>query len=341
MELPMNAQPGAAALRLSTDMMPARHRVAIWREEFARQFLHLDIEPRDPEHFRADTTLRMLPGLKIASCVVSASLWRRTRRMIGSGAEEIGVMFGWAGPATFSQRGHLFELGFGDAATSLNSEPADLVLPGAISRHVGLIVPLAPLAGLLRGGDATPRRIPRSNEPLRLLWDYLCSLEDNLTLASPGLQQSVVTHVHDLIALALGASRDGSEIAARRGLRAARLCAVKANVRASLANAELSVAIVARRQGITPRYLHMLFEDEGSTFSQFLLGERLDLACRMLGDPRHDCQSIAAVAYAAGFGDLSYFNRTFRSRYHATPREIRMQAGCALQAAPDRSRSSA
>ena len=101
-----------------------------------------------------------------------------------------------------------------------------------------------------------------------------------MTLASPGLQRTVVTHVHDLIALALGASRDGSEIAARRGLRAARLRAVKADVRANLASAELSVSIVARRQGITPRYLHMLFEDEGSTFSQFVLGERLDLARR-------------------------------------------------------------
>ena len=80
------------------------------------------------------------------------------------------------GRPLFSQRGRLFELGFGDAATSLNSEPADLVLPGAMGRHVGLIVPLAPLAGLLRGGDATPRRIPRSNEPLRLLRGYLAAL---------------------------------------------------------------------------------------------------------------------------------------------------------------------
>lgn len=99
-------------------------------------------------------------------------------------------------------------------------------------------------------------------------------------------------------------------------------------MRANLASAELSVAIVASRHGITPRYLHMLFEGEGSTFSQFVLGERLDLARGMLGDPRHDHQSIAAIAYAAGFGDLSYFNRAFRSRFYAMPRESRKQASC-------------
>jgi AraC-like DNA-binding protein len=32
------------------------------------------------------------------------------------------------------------------------------------------------------------------------------------------------------------------------------------------------------------------------------------------------------VAFDVGFGDLSYFNRTFRRRYAATPMEIRQSA---------------
>jgi len=32
---------------------------------------------------------------------------------------------------------------------------------------------------------------------------------------------------------------------------------------------------------------------------------------------------ISDIAYDAGFGDLSYFNRVFRRRYDATPSEIR------------------
>jgi AraC-like DNA-binding protein len=32
------------------------------------------------------------------------------------------------------------------------------------------------------------------------------------------------------------------------------------------------------------------------------------------------------VAYEAGFGDLSYFNRTFRRRYGATPSDVREAA---------------
>ena len=62
------------------------------------------------------------------------------------------------------------------------------------------------------------------------------------------LGRLAATDVHDLIALAIGSSGDGAQIAKRRGLRAARLRAIKADVRANLARADLSVAAVARRK---------------------------------------------------------------------------------------------
>jgi AraC-like DNA-binding protein len=46
-------------------------------------------------------------------------------------------------------------------------------------------------------------------------------------------------------------------------------------------------------------------------------------------DPRYAGRSISAVTYEAGFGDLSYFNRTFRRRCGATPSNVREVARCA------------
>jgi AraC-like DNA-binding protein len=43
----------------------------------------------------------------------------------------------------------------------------------------------------------------------------------------------------------------------------------------------------------------------------------------MLADPGNGRETITALAYAAGFGDLSYFNRTFRRRFRAKPSEVR------------------
>jgi AraC-like DNA-binding protein len=39
-----------------------------------------------------------------------------------------------------------------------------------------------------------------------------------------------------------------------------------------------------------------------------------------------DGWGISAIAYDAGFGDVSYFNRTFRRPYGVTPSEVREAA---------------
>jgi AraC-like DNA-binding protein len=43
----------------------------------------------------------------------------------------------------------------------------------------------------------------------------------------------------------------------------------------------------------------------------------------MLSDWRRNEIGIASIAYDAGFGDLSYFNRAFKRCYGATPSEVR------------------
>ena len=61
-------------------------------------------------------------------------------------------------------------------------------------------------------------------------------------------------------------------------------------------------------------------------FTDLVLDERLARAHRMLSDSRTSELFISAIAYEAGFGDLSYFNRTFRRRYGASPSEVRETA---------------
>jgi AraC-like DNA-binding protein len=85
---------------------------------------------------------------------------------------------------------------------------------------------------------------------------------------------------------------------------------------------------VATHLGVTPRNLQRMFESEGTTFSEFLLGQRLSRAHRMLTEPRGGHSAVATVAYDAGFGDLSYFNRSFKRRFGATPRDIRNAGPC-------------
>src|SRR5262249_40918938 len=105
--------------------------------------------------------------------------------------------------------------------------------------------------------------------------------------------------------------------------RAARLRAIKQDIAIGLDQPDLSVATIAARHRIKPRWVQRLFESEGTTFTEYVLAQRLARAHRLLTDPLHAHHKVSAIALDTGFGDLSYFNRAFRRRYGVTPSELR------------------
>jgi AraC-like DNA-binding protein len=310
-----------APLRFSTDHLPERDRIPIWREEFGRNVLRLDIEALS-EPFHATATLRALPGLRTFGSTSSAVRFDRARSFTVDGDDSLGLVINLTGGRSLAQRGREVALGAGDAVLLLHAEPAALTCTEG--SHLGLVLPRAALAGRVSGlDDATLRPIPGATEALRLLVDYLEAVREDFTPATPELCDLVVTHVYDLIALSLGATRDAAREAAGRGVRAARLRAVKADIVTHLADRGLSLDAVAARQGISPAYVRKLLADAGTSFTDFVLAERLARAHRRLADPRFACRTISDIAFGCGFGDLSYFNRAFRRCYGMTPSAVR------------------
>jgi AraC-like DNA-binding protein len=88
------------------------------------------------------------------------------------------------------------------------------------------------------------------------------------------------------------------------------------------------------RHRVSPRYVQKLFDSDGTTFSEYVLSHRLVHAHRALSDPRRAAEKIATIAFAAGFGDVSYFYRAFRRRYDMLPSDLRAAARrrCAIPA---------
>jgi AraC-like DNA-binding protein len=54
-----------------------------------------------------------------------------------------------------------------------------------------------------------------------------------------------------------------------------------------------------------------------------VLGQRLARVHRWLTEPRHTGSTVAAIAYASGFRDISTFNRAFRQQFGMTPSDAR------------------
>jgi len=132
----------------------------------------------------------------------------------------------------------------------------------------------------------------------------------------------VVSHIHDLVELALtphrAAGKDGLGAVA-----AARLDAALDHIAESFDEPGLTVAAVARRQRISPRYLQRLIETTGTSFTARVNELRLQRAYTLLTGERGHERRISDVALQAGFSDISHFNRLFRIRFGDTPRAVR------------------
>jgi AraC-like DNA-binding protein len=318
-----------ARWRFSTDALPEHERGAALHALSGCTLVALEALPDVPVY--ADFTSRRLPGLGLQTGAMEAVRVERSRRHLADGVADLVLSVPLSGDrgVVCSGRGREVILHPGDAVLWSCAEPhvCRPMIARERGRFLALLLLRAAVAPLVTNiDDAVLRLIPASTGALKLLLNYVGMLEDDEALATPELRRLVVTQIYDLAALAIGATRDAAAIAEGRGVRAARLRAIKADIAERLAQDDLTVAAVASRQRISESYVRKLFESEGSSFSECVLGQRLIRAHRMLTDPRFADRSITSVAFDAGFGDVSYFNRSFRRRFGATPSEIRAEA---------------
>jgi AraC-like DNA-binding protein len=311
-------------VQFSTDAFSERERIAAWRESFGRGFAKLDVEPLPAISFRARMDVRIMPGLSIAYGRGTLGKATRTRELVADGSDTL-VFKIVTCDGLASQFGREVPVAAGDAILLSCADVGSFTYRAPQSAlAVGL--PRAVLRHFLYDPDAALLRVvTRDSAALWLLTSYVRAIVREPAPPSEDLQHLAAAHVQDLIAMALGPSHEAAEIARCRGVRAARLHAAKTYVMQHLDQEGLVAAGVAAHLGVTRRYTHMLFENEGLSFSEFVLAGRLARAHEMLRAPRHASDTISTIAYAAGFADLSHFNRSFRRRYGCTPSDVRAQ----------------
>ena len=311
-------------VRLCSDDIPERERIPYVREVYGRAILRHEIEPCRDSRFYWRSALRSMAGLGLATSVVSAVRTYRTAEQIDS--DDLVLNATVAGRRIVRQLGREAIAGPGEVVVSRSAEVGACEVE-ANSHLINIRVPVAAIGPAIADIDSVlVRPLPSAAGALSLLLGYVGPLQTSDALQRAEMRRFAVGHVHDLVTLALGATRDGAMQARSRGVRAARLRAVKADILANLGARGLSLAAVAMGHNISPSYVRKLFEREGTSFTDFVLSERLTRARRLIADPRSADRTIGDIALEAGFGDLSYFNRAFRRRFGDTPSGIRADA---------------
>lgn len=308
---------------ISTQGLPEKSRLAMWSEIYGRGISNVDIEPIGDEPFHAEVTFNLLPNVSIAAGSRSPAHYRVTPELARRGRDIVTISVLRSGAASATQFGQELISGISSASVLTPSEPSTSTML-THGRFITLALSRPTIAALAPDySQAFGRSIPSSSATLSLLIRYLDVVRAGDELTNPAIGQSVSDHIVDLAALALGARGDYAEIARQRGAKAARLSAIRSDIQRDLGRSDLSTELIAARHGISPRYVRKLFEQDGSSFSTFVLTERVVKAHRLLIDRRYAHLNIAQIAHESGFGDISYFNRAFRRHFGAKPSDFR------------------
>ena len=315
---------------LSTGAVRPRERFDYWRDVICQVFVPLRAEPigTPVEAFAGAVDVAQLHELQIVR--VTAGGQRVLRRPVDD-RDDLLVSIQLEGRGQVAQDGHEARLAHGGLALYDTTRPYELTFDdrfsqlvvqfprqqlrrrgvdvlGSSARHVPGVgcagVATALLTGLLRDGESVPA----------------------------DAQRQLSAQALDLLALAL-APAGGPAGAEHRRIRERQR--VLTHVRSRLDDPRLGVDDVARRLGVSSRYLQKLFAGTGATLGERIRGARLQRARGLLLQAPH--LTVAEVAHRTGFADAAHFSRSFRGAFGTTPTAARREAsgqGAAAQDSP-------
>jgi AraC-like DNA-binding protein len=319
-----NSAPGR--LYFNTDALPERDRFPMYCEEIGRRYVGLDFRTQDQSQFSATLSLQCAGVVDILHSSNVALDSVRTPQLVRDGDDSLCVVLLESGSAHQTQCGNDHEL------ASRTAILCDAGYAGACNfitaaQFWSLRIPRRKITGLLpRVTRFAGVKLNKDITAQRLLFGYLRAAF-NIDLSAGRATELYGEHIIDLVALALGADGEGRAAAGERGARAARRSAILREIERRSDNPDLNAATIATLLGVTPRYVHLLLEETGRSFTHHVLDRRLQRAAALLRDPHWRLRKIADIAAETGFTDLSYFNRAFRRRFGATPSDIRHTAG--------------
>lgn len=296
----------------------------MWREGIWRGFCRLDVSPADEELIDCRNDFTLLHNVALATPHGASARFARTRDLLGDGCDDLVLISASQGKVHVTQGAKVIDLAAGQMClTEMN-----IIGAADLTHNAGFTTTRFPRRFLMQVAPTAEAKLAR---PLgaegglsSMINRYLALCSDVAGDLDAVGQKAAAQHLADLVGLLLGAEGGQGEAIRQRGLSSARLELMKADILRNLDRPDLSIEAIARANGMSGRQAQRLFADTGATFSEFVLDQRLLLAQHLLREAVDRPRKIADIAFAAGFSDLSYFNRSFRKRFGLTPSDMQL-----------------
>jgi AraC-like DNA-binding protein len=309
---------------LSVDDLPPRQRLAAWQELVSRAILPVEVSTEVRIGFRGRIQLTELGPLRLSELTSDVQRLRRTQRTISPRDPEcylVAVPLRACGVLRQDDR----EAGLcpGDIAICDATRPYEIAPSGAFR----LLVIMCPRR-LLRLAPADVQRLTAVTLSGRkgigaLVSGFLSGLPAQLAECDECSAVQLADIVVDLLFTTFVQHLRDTDLVpdSRRRL----LRQVVRFVEDNLHDPGLDPAAIASAVHISTRYVHKLFEIEGTTVGTWIRSRRLEHCRRDLADPAFRSRPVSTVGARWGLADPSRFSRLFRETYQLSPREYRLR----------------
>jgi len=321
----VSTRPSGHVESFSTAVVPPSRRSAFWNDAVCRVFTQLDARPRDSYGFNASLQRVDLEDLSLSRAVSTACRLQHTDVRARSQSEEVFLLHLQAnGESIHVQNGREATLRTNDFTLCASTNAYALAFE-SVNDMLVLRIP----ANRLRSRIPDPERFTAitilGNNGTGSLVSQ--AMQQWWTLCAAGLDAEISRRIGDnildLLVTALCAQQP-TTVTARSTSNARRLQII-AMIENRLTDPGLNAQSIAAALGLTPRYLHRMFEAYGETLGQRILRRRLEVCAMRMRDPALRARSVTDIAFDCAFSDASYFSRCFRRRFGVTPREYRAE----------------
>jgi AraC-like DNA-binding protein len=289
-----------------------------WADDLAAAFVRLEPRRIADRPFTGSISKVDAAPVQVSLVTATGHTVLRLASHIASSPEDLCfVNLQLEGLGRTTQRGHEQVSAPGDLALADTTEPFEI----AHRHNFKLFCFAVPRRLLPKGLLERPRLGLSATESGRALSRTLASCAE-LCLSGSRLPKTsvlIARHITELISCAPEILSDSS---VERVHTPVLLSMMLNHIDRYSSDPELGAAPLAARFRCSERYVHRLFTTTGRSVGEHLNEKRIAVCTRKLLD-QGSAETIAEIAFAAGFRDISHFNRLFKRCHGLAPREFR------------------
>lgn len=307
---------------VSTEGIKVSDRRDFWEASASLLFGTLQLEMQRREAFSANFEYTSVADMVF--CRLSAGVPHRVVRTDAVARQDnrafMKAVFQTQGSSVLQQNGRTTPLRAGEWSVYDFEQPYSVAIPESAEMCILLIPRDKVLTGDFDLRSLALRRFPGRRGLGKLIWSLALATFDQIPEIQGRSSRDVADILVQMIRLALMDSSGGrASMDSKEALRER----VKLYIARHLADPDLSIAKLASVTQCTKRYLHMVFQSEQISISDYILRLRLERCREDLLDPSCAHRSITDIAYSWGFNNSNHFSRCFKQAFGLCPRQLR------------------